>query len=76
MVNSLCQKEKSEEEREEKEMIGQALDFYSFYHVIGGFALGVFLGAFINRRYALQLAVILPTIWEVIECNILSLIHI
>ena len=53
-------------------MMEQALDFYSFYHVIGGFALGVFLGAFVNRKYALQLALILPMIWEVIENNVFA----
>jgi len=53
-------------------VISQAFDIYSFYHVIGGFGLGVLLGAYVSKKFALQLAVILPVLWEVAEANILA----
>jgi len=50
----------------------QAFDIYSFYHVIGGFGLGVLLGAYASKKFALQLAIVLPVLWEVAEANILA----
>jgi hypothetical protein len=53
-------------------MIEQAVDIYSYYHMIGGFGLGLFLGLFLPRRYAITLCIVLPIFWEVVEANILA----
>jgi hypothetical protein len=53
-------------------MIGQALDYYSYYHIIGGFALGLWLGLYHRRGIALALIVILVIGWEVVEANFLA----